>query len=345
MSNIFDLEEVLEQFHRDLCHVDTPAEVEPLKKAYLGKKSAIKQAYAKLKDLSPEEKKTVAAMIQKIANTIEDELVRTSAQLEEQQLNEKLQAEWLDLSMPGVSPERGSLHPITQVEERCMEVLRQLGFELVEGDEIETAFYNFDALNIPEYHPARDAQDTFWLPNEFLLRSHTTAVQARILEQQPAMPIKIVSRGRVYRNEAVDATHVAMFHQLEGFWVDEGLTFADLKGVLSFVAKALYGDRPLRFKPKYYPYTEPSIGLDVQCGVCDGEGCSACHDAGWVTIIGAGMIHEDILKRFNYDPAKVSGIAFGWGVTRMAAQLFNVKKIKNFYEQDLRFYKLMQGGE
>lgn len=345
MSDNIDLKAILAQFHDDLSKINDVSALEQLKKSYLGKNSQIKMAFKILKTLSPEEKKTFAASIQEVSIAIEKSIDDTTARIERETLDQKLEAEWIDLTLPGVAHERGMLHPITQVELRCMEVLRQLGFELSEGNEVETAFYNFDALNIPEHHPARDEQDTFWLKNQLLLRSHTTAVQARILEAHPPLPIKVASFGRVYRNEAVDATHVAMFHQCEGFWLDRDITFADLKGVVSFVAQELYGkDRPLRFKPKFYPYTEPSIGLDVQCGVCNGKGCGACHDTGWVTIIGAGMIHRDVLLRFDYDPDKVQGIAFGWGTTRMAAQLFNVRKIKQFYEQDMRFYQALNGG-
>ncbi len=345
MSDNIDLKAILAQFHEDLLTIKELQALELLKKAYLGKNSQIKMAFKVLKDLPPEEKKTFAASIQGVSTAIEKSINDIAVRIERDTLDQKLESEWIDLTLPGVAHDRGMLHPITQVEQRCMEVLRQLGFALEEGDEVETAFYNFDALNIPDHHPARDEQDTFWLKNQLLLRSHTTAVQARILESHQALPIKVASAGRVYRNEAVDATHVAMFHQFEGFWLDKDITFADLKGVVSFVAQELYGkDRPIRFKPKFYPYTEPSIGLDVQCGVCSGKGCGACHDTGWVTIIGAGMIHRDVLLRFDYDPDKVQGIAFGWGVTRMAAQLFNVKKIKQFYEQDMRFYQALNGG-
>lgn len=342
---MLDIKDLLTQFHNDLSKITDVSTLEQLKKTYLGKNSQIKMAFQILTTLPPEEKKNFAASIQEISSTIEKSIHDAATRIESDTLDQKLEMEWIDLTLPGVAHERGMLHPVTQVEQRCMEVLRQLGFSLEEGDEVETAFYNFDALNIPEHHPARDAQDTFWLKNQLLLRSHTTAVQARILESHQALPIKVASAGRVYRNETVDATHVAMFHQFEGFWLDRDITFADLKGVVSFVARELYGkDRPLRFKPKFYPYTEPSIGLDVQCGVCEGKGCGACHDTGWVTIIGAGMIHRDVLLRFDYDPDKVQGIAFGWGTTRMAAQLFNVKKIKQFYEQDMRFYQALNGG-
>ena len=237
--------------------------------------------------------------------------------------------------MPGQTTRRGARHPLTVVENQCMDVLRRLGFKLVDGPEIDDAYHNFDALNIPEHHPARDMQDTFWVTGGLLLRSHTTTVQARVLSSKPSLPIRIASAGRVYRNEAVDATHLAMFHQLEGLWVDRGLTFANLKGLLSFIAKSLYGEGRIRFKPKFYPYTEPSVGVDLACALCDGEGCEACHGAGWVTILGAGMVHPKVFKEFGYDPDEVSGIAFGLGTTRMAAQWAGVSKVKSLYDQEL----------
>jgi phenylalanyl-tRNA synthetase alpha chain len=228
-----------------------------------------------------------------------------------------------------------------------MDVLRRLGFQMVDGPEVDSPFYNFDALNIPEHHPARDMQDTFWLDGDprLLLRSHTTTIQARVLEKRPELPVRIAAVGRVYRNEAVDATHLAMFHQFEGIWVDKGLTFAHLKGTLAFVARSLFGEsRRVRFKPKFYPYTEPSIGVDVSCGVCGGVGCSACHGAGWVTILGAGMVHPKLFLQFGYDPDEVSGIAFGFGTTRMASQWSGVHKVRSLYEPDLRVLHALHRG-
>ena len=217
-----------------------------------------------------------------------------------------------------------------------MAVLRQLGFELVDGPEVDNAFHNFDALNIPEHHPARDMQDTFWVTGGLLLRSHTTTVQARVLSTKPELPIRVASMGRVYRNEAVDATHLAMFHQFEGIWIDRGLTFSHLKGVLEFLARSLYGTQPIRFKPKFYPYTEPSVGVDLQCAICNGDGCSACHGAGWVTILGAGMVHPKVFETFGFDSTEVSGIAFGLGTTRMMSQSVNAPALRPLYNQEMQ---------
>jgi phenylalanyl-tRNA synthetase alpha chain len=330
-----NVDALLQQFRTDLDAAADPAAVEEVRRTHTGKKSPIKTAFKELRNVASEERSTVAAALNSASEAITAELETATKTIAAKALATQLNAEWEDLSMPGQTTRRGARHPLTVVENRCMNVLRRLGFELVDGPEIEAAYYNFDALNIPEHHPARDMQDTFWVTGGLLLRSHTTTVQARVLESKPPLPIRIASAGRVYRNEAVDATHLAMFHQLEGLWIDRGLTFANLKGLLSFIAKSLYGEGRIRFKPKFYPYTEPSVGLDLACALCDGAGCEACHDAGWVTILGAGMVHPKVFKEFGYDPDEVSGIAFGLGTTRMAAQWAGVSRVKSLYDQEL----------
>ena len=335
MVVVMNVQALIERFRTDLAKASTPAEFDELRRAHSGKKSSIKAAFKDLRHVEKEQRPAVAAALNQAQTQIEAELDAAQSVIAERALAAQLDGEWMDLSMPGLAQARGARHPLTKVENQCMGVLRRLGFSLVEGPEIEHAYYNFDALNIPEHHPARDMQDTFWVTGGLLLRSHTTTVQARMLEQKPPLPIRIASAGRVYRNEAVDATHLAMFHQFEGLWVDEGLTFAHLKGLLAFIVRELYGEGRLRFKPKFYPYTEPSVGVDLACALCDGAGCEACHGAGWVTILGAGMVHPKVFHEFGYDPNKVSGIAFGLGTTRMAAQWASVSKVKALYDQDL----------
>ena len=338
-----DPAELLQAFEAELAAADTPAALDEVRRLHTGKKSPVKLAMKQLRDLEPEMRKQVAQALNDAMGTITARLASAKEEVEAKALQAQLRAEWTDLTLPPLATERGARHPHTDVVERCLATLRRLGFELVEGPEVETPFYNFDALNIPEHHPARDMQDTFWLPNELLLRSHTTTVQARVLESKPPLPIRIACAGRVYRNEAVDATHLAMFHQLEGLWIDKGLTFSHLKGVLAFIAEELFGAEALRFKPKFYPYTEPSVGLDVQCTVCGGSGCAACHGSGWVTILGAGMVHPKVFRTFGYDPDEVSGIAFGLGTTRMASQAAGVKKVRSLYEPDLRVLTTLNG--
>lgn len=340
-----DPDVILASFRSDLAVADTPAALEKIRLEHAGKKSPLKLALRGLRDVPAEDKPRVAQAINDARATLEAELAAATVRVEAEALAAQLDAEWMDLSLPGVATPRGARHPVTEVERTCMAVLRRLGFEMVEGPEVENAFYNFDALNIPEHHPARDMQDTFWVDGGLLLRSHTTTVQARVLESRPELPIRIASMGRVYRNEAVDATHLAMFHQFEGLWVDRGLTFAHLKGVLAFIARELYGEgREIRFKPKFYPYTEPSVGVDLACTVCGGSGCDACHGAGWITILGAGMVHPKVFRQFGYDPAEVSGIAFGLGTTRMASQWAGVRRVRSLYELDMRTLNSLHRG-
>jgi phenylalanyl-tRNA synthetase alpha chain len=340
-----DVAAMLAAFRADLAAAADPAAVDEVRRKHTGKSSPLKDALKSLREVPPEERPRVAKAINDAQEVITSELADATAQIEARALEKRLAAEWVDLTLPGLAEDRGGRHPVTEVEARCMAVLRRLGFELVEGPEVEDPYYNFDALNIPEHHPARDMQDTFWVTGGLLLRSHTTTVQARVLEQKPPLPIRIATAGRVYRNEAVDATHLAMFHQFEGLWIEKGLTFAHLKGVLAFIARSLYGtSRRIRFKPKFYPYTEPSVGVDLSCGVCNGAGCEACHGAGWVTILGAGMVHPKVFLEFGYDPDEVSGIAFGLGTTRMASQMVGVSKVRSLYETDLRVHAALHKG-
>ena len=342
MINIDDLEI---QFKHALSTVDAVDSLNRLRKEYTGKRSPIKGALKNLRNIPPENRKEVATSLNQLQQRITDLLTQAEQALKQKELQARLDAEWMDMTMPGVFNQRGARHPLTEVERCCMDVLRQLGFELVDGPEVEDAFHNFDALNIPEHHPARDMQDTFWVTGNLLLRSHTTTVQARVLGERTELPIRVASMGRVYRNEAVDATHLAMFHQFEGIWIDEGLTFAHLKGTLEFIARALYGTQPIRFKPKFYPYTEPSVGVDLQCSSCASEGCSACHGAGWVTILGAGMVHSKVFETFGFDPERVTGIAFGLGTTRMAAQRVNAPAVKPLYDQDFALLRAIHRGQ
>lgn len=334
------------RFAVDVEAAATDVEIGDVRVRYLGKKSPLKLALRRLKELPDGERQAAAERLNALSRRFEHELEVRTRVVHERTLAARLEGEWIDRSLPGLLPLRGMLHPVTEVERRCMAVLRRLGFETADGPEAEEPYYNFDALNIPEHHPARDMQDTFWLEGGRLLRSHTTPIQARVLESSAPLPIRIAAAGRVYRNEAVDATHLAMFHQLEGFWLEEGIDFTHLKGMLAFVARELYGsEQRLRFKPKFYPYTEPSIGLDIACTACDGTGCDACHGAGWVTIMGAGMIHPNIMRDFGYDRPGVRGLAFGWGTTRLASQWIGLSKVRRMYESDQRLYAGLRATE
>jgi len=344
---VSELQTTIEAFRAELTAATSPEAVQELRTKYLGKKSYLKTALKSLGAMSADERPRFAKEINEAQTAVEAELTAALSVLAEAAVARQVEAEWQDLTLPGIAQERGAVHPLTEVNEVCMSVMRRLGFTLAEGPEVESPYYNFDALNIPENHPARDMQDTFWLPNNLLLRSHTTTVQARVLESKPPLPIKVVSPGRTYRNEAVDATHLAMFHQFEGIWIEEGLTFGDLKGTLLEIAKSVYGaEHKFRFKPKYYPYTEPSVGMDIQCAVCHAqdENCRACGGGGWVTILGAGMVHPKVFLEFGYDHTKLSGIAFGLGISRIAAQAAGIRAIKPLYEQDLRVHRAIKRG-
>ncbi|MCG7525369.1 phenylalanine--tRNA ligase subunit alpha [Streptomyces sp. OfavH-34-F] len=341
-----DIDSLRQSFLEELSGASQRVEIEALRTSYLGRRSFIKEEFRRLGELPEEERKQHAVRLNDLSQQMQSEIDARLEAARKAETAVQLEAEWLDVTLPGQVSRAGAWHPLTEVEQRCLTVLRQLGFERAEGPEVEDAYHNFDALNIPQHHPARDMQDTFWLDAGKLLRSHTTTIQARVLGEGRELPIKIAAAGRVYRNEAVDATHLAMFHQLEGFWLEPGLSVGHLKSLLTFVATALYGeDVKLRFKPKYYPYTEPSLGLDIACTHCGGTGCEACHHIGWVTIIGAGMIHPAVLREFGYDRDGVTGIAFGWGSTRMTAQRLGVSKVKPLYSSDQRLLSYLHRGQ
>ncbi|GAA3836835.1 phenylalanine--tRNA ligase subunit alpha [Sphaerisporangium flaviroseum] len=338
-------EEMYARFSADLEGAATRSELAAVQNRHLGRASRIKEEFRRLGELPEPQRRARASMLNDLARRMREEVDGRIEAAQAAESEQRLASEWLDMSLPGQAPRRGAWHPLTEVERRCLEVLRRLGFERADGPEVEDPYHNFDALNIPQHHPARDMQDTFWLDAGLLLRSHTTTIQARVLSARPRPPVKVAAAGRVYRNEAVDATHMAMFHQLEGFWLEPGLTMGHLKEILVYVARALYGRRvKLRFKPKYYPYTEPSVGLDIACTACGGEGCEACHRVGWVTIIGAGMIHPAVLREFGYDRDGVRGIAFGWGTTRMTAQWLGISKVRSLYAPNQRRLAYLHRG-
>ncbi len=335
------MEDLIDQLSNELANAKTLQEIDLLKSKYLGKKSILKKEYDQLRLLPLDQRQKVGKELNAVKELIEQTLSNAKIELQSKIVEDKIQNDYMDMSLPGYCQELGAKHPLTILENKCNYRLGQLGFSVVDGPEVEDEYHNFDALNIPKHHPARDAQDTFWVDGGLLLRSHTTTVQTRILEAQKNgnLPIKIVSPGRVYRNEAVDATHLACFHQYEGLWVGENVKLSHLKGTLEYLLKSIYGsDRQIRFKPKFYPYTEPSLGADISCKACNGKGCAACRGAGWVTIVGAGMVHPKVFEELGFDPKKVSGFAFGFGLSRMASQLYNVK-MRDLYGMNLQVFK------
>lgn len=322
-----------------LSAVRSSADLEMLKRDWLSKDGTMKVLFKQLRDIEPDRKPEVAGKLNELKTKLETFVAAKEEELGRQKLEQSTKSEFIDLSLPSSSPGLGGVSLITRIERQIFDILKPFGFRNVIGPEVETDYYCFDSLNIPPHHPARDMQDTFYTSNGFVLRTHTTSVQARALEQG-GLPIKVASPGRVYRNETEDASHQAMFHQFELIWVEEGLTFSHLLALINHILKGLYGKRTkVRFVPKYYPYTEPSIGPQIDCALCHGKGCSLCGGSGWLTVAGAGMVHRNVLKEFKYDPDKVSGFAFGLGTSRLAAQLGSLSSLKMLYENDLRVLK------
>lgn len=336
MISLSELQKLEDDLVASIGAITSAQDLEVVRRDWLGKEGILKGLFQKLRDVPAQEKPSVAAGLNKLKENAEKLVKETENRFESEARGKKLSSEFIDLSLPGGSPGLGRLHPITLVEKRIASILRPFGFENVLGPEIETEYYCFDSLNIPAHHPARDMQDTFYLDSNHILRTHTTSVQARVLEKG-GLPVKVASFGKVYRNETEDASHQAMFHQFELVWVEKGLTLSHLIGIISHILKELYGKRrKIRFVPKFYPYTEPSIGPQINCTLCAGKGCPACGGAGWVTVGGAGMVHRKVLLEFKYDPEEVSGFAFGLGTARLASQLSGIPKLKTLYDGDLR---------
>ena len=315
------------------------ADLEQIRIAYLGKKGELTAVLRGMGKLSAEERPVVGQMANEVRVAIEEALAARSALLEEQALNAALENEKLDVTIAGNAPRVGHQHPLSAVQREMEDIFIGLGFSIVEGPEVELDYYNFQALNIPQDHPARDTQDTFYITDNILLRSQTSPVQVRVMENKKP-PLRIVSPGRVYRSDALDATHSPLFHQFEGLVVDKGITMADLKGVLEAFAKQMFGEETrIRFRPHHFPFTEPSAEVDVSCFVCGGKGCRVCKNEGWIEILGAGMVHPFVLSNCGIDPNEYSGFAFGMGIERVAMTRYGIDDIRHFYEGDERFLK------
>lgn len=341
----YNLEELESSLQRQFKSVVGPSDLDNLNRDWLSKDGTIKVLFRHLKDVAPDQKPSVAARLNLLKESVEQFVDLKRKEFLNFEISNKLSNERLDLTLPAEFDGIGSIHPITRIERKIAQILRPFGFKSVMGPEIESEYYCFDALNIPPHHPARDMQDTFFTDNGNVLRTHTTSVQARVLEECSkqsggGLPIKIASFGRTYRNETEDASHQAMFHQFELVWLDKGLTLANLMALIAHILKELYGKRrKVRFVPKFYPYTEPSLGPQIDCAICKAKGCPSCGGSGWVTIGGSGMIHRKVLEEFKYDPKEVSGFAFGLGTSRLASQMCNIPKLKMVYDNDLRILK------
>lgn len=313
-----------------------PTGLEALRVYYLGRKGAVTACLRGMGQLGPEERPQVGQVANRVKTRIEDALTRRADDLRDLVLHRRLAGESVDVTRAGRDRHRGSLHPITVVVRELLDLFGRLGFAVAEGPEVEEEYYNFEALNIPAEHPARDMQDTFYVAPGVVLRTHTSPVQVRVMESRPP-PIQIVAPGKVYRCDS-DVTHSPMFHQIEGLLVDRNVTFADLKGVLTEFVHRYYGaDTGVRFRPSYFPFTEPSAEVDIQCVLCGGRGCRICGNTGWIEILGSGMVDPAVYGFVGYDPEEFQGFAFGVGVERVAMLKYGIDDIRLFYENDLRF--------
>ncbi len=311
--------------------------LEDLRVQYLGKKGELTQILKQMGKLSAEERPVIGQLANEVRAKIEEEISVRMKQLKEEKLQNQLQAEKIDVTMPGKKFDIGKKHPLTLVMDEIKEIFLGMGFDVVDGPEVELDYYNFEALNIPKDHPARDTQDTFYINDNVVLRTQTSPVQIRTMEQKKP-PIRIISPGRVYRSDALDATHSPVFHQIEGLVVDKNVTMSDLKGTLEMFVKSLYGeDSVVRFRPHHFPFTEPSAEMDVMCFNCHGKGCRICKGEGWIEILGAGMVHPKVLQNCNIDPEEYSGFAFGMGLERVVMRRFAIDDIRMFFDNDMRF--------
>lgn len=331
------LEALKQKALSDLEKVGDAAVLEQLRVAYLGKKSELAAILKGMASLSPEERPIIGQLGNTVRNAIEQAFEKAKNHVNELETQKKIQAEALDVTLPASKIDIGNLHPLTKVQSQLEDIFLGMGFTIAEGPEVETDYYNFTALNTPEFHPARDVQDTFYITDKVLLRSQTSTVQVHAMENSNP-PIRVISPGRVYRSDAVDATHSPMFHQCEGLVIDKGITMADLKGTLETFAKAMFGDKTeIRFRPHHFPFTEPSCEVDVSCFVCGGKGCSVCKGEGWIEILGAGMVHPNVLRMSGIDPDVYSGFAFGMGIERIVMTKYGINDMRLLYENDVRF--------
>lgn len=314
---------------------DLPA-LDSIRVDYLGKKGLITAELKNLGKLSAEERPAAGAKINEAKVQVQDAINARKAALEVAAINAKLAAETLDVTLPGRSANIGGLHPVTRTLQRIEDIFVRAGYSVEQGPEIEDDFHNFEALNIPSHHPARAMHDTFYVDDRHVLRTHTSPVQIRTMLKQSA-PLKVICPGRVYRCDS-DLTHTPMFHQVEGLVVDQGVSFADLKGVVGeFLRTFFEADVPVRFRPSYFPFTEPSAEMDIQCTHCSGKGCRVCKSTGWLEVGGCGMVHPNVFKACGYDPETVSGFAFGMGVERLAMLRYGIQDLRMFFENDLDF--------
>ena len=310
-----------------------------LKVKYLGKKGELTVVLREMGKLTPEERPVIGSLVNKVRDELNILFDEKEKRLKHEELQRKLETENIDVTEPSKKNQLGSLHPISQIINEVEEIFLGMGYEIADGPEVEKAIYNFDKLNTPPDHPARDVQDTFYITEDIVLRSQTSPVQARVMENKKP-PIKVICPGTVYRSDTLDATHSPVFHQIEGLVIDKNISMTDLKGTLEMFAKKCLGENTkIRFRPHHFPFTEPSAEADVSCFVCGGKGCKVCKGEGWIELLGCGMVHPNVLKNCGIDPEEYSGFAFGFGVERIAMAKFGIDDLRLLYENDARFLK------
>ncbi len=331
-----------EEFINKLKEISTIEELERLRVEYIGRKGKVTELLKKIPTLPPQERKEFGRACNQLKREIEELIKEKGRELKEKEKAERLKRERINITLPGRRRGIGALHPVTKTLKEIVKIFTSMGFTVAEGPEIETDFYNFEALNIPKGHPAREMQDTFYISDEVVLRTHTSPVQIRVMEKhQP--PIQIIAPGKVYRKDA-DVTHTPMFHQVEGLMVDQKVTFADLKGVLEVFLKEVFGsETKVRFRPSYFPFTEPSAEVDIGCVICGGKGCKVCKGTGWLEILGCGMVDPAVFKAVGINPEVYQGFAFGMGVERIAMLKYGIDDLRLFFENDVRFLRQFRG--
>ena len=330
------IERIGKNLREKINKADLLEQLDRIKVEFLGrKKGEITLLLKQIPKFSTEQKSQVGSLINQLKKEAEQLLNKKREVLKKKKKTKKI----LDVTFPGEKPLVGKIHPITQIIQQIETIFIGLGFEVVVGPEVETEYYNFEALNMPKFHPARDEQDSFYINSNYLLRTQTSPVQIRVMEKS-SPPIRMISPGLCYRRDAVDASHFPVFHQVEGLAVDKKITFADLKGILAYFAQEMFGkNTKLRFRPSYFPFTEPSAEVDISCIICGGSGCRVCSNKGWLEILGSGMVDPEVFKKVGYDPEKYQGFAFGMGVERICMLKYGIDDIRLFFQNDLRFLK------
>ncbi|HSW35700.1 MAG TPA: phenylalanine--tRNA ligase subunit alpha [Candidatus Limnocylindrales bacterium] len=334
------LEELESEARQTIDTVNSMDVLKEVKIRYLGKKGALTTLLRALGDVAPAERPNVGRIANALREKLELAIQRKEESLRDVQNAGLWEKERIDVTLPGQPVSLGQKHPLTLILEEIKEIFVGLGFQVVHGPDVETEYYNFEALNIPAEHPARDMQDSFYITPQLLLRTHTSPVQIRTMEKMaPQLPVRIIAPGKVYRRDD-DATHSPMFHQVEGLAIDTDISFADLKGTLLMFAREMFGpNQQIRLRPSYFPFTEPSAEVDISCMMCSGDGCRVCSDTGWLEILGSGMVHPRVLANSGYDPSEVTGFAFGMGVERIAMLKYGIGDLRLFFSNDLRFLK------